>query len=152
MNEEKDNIIVTKSYAFALNVIFLYKKLITEKEYVLSKQILRSGTSIGANIHEAVASESKKDFIHKLGIAVKEARETSYWLHLLKDSEYITAQEFDKLSKMCDELVRILNSIILTTKQRYFTNSEFIIQHLKLSYAQNGTIRTHTNELAENRR
>ncbi len=124
MNEPKDNIIATKSYSFALEIIVVYKKLISEKkEYVLSKQILRSGTSIGANIHEAVASESKKDFIHKLGISVKEARETSYWLSLLKDSQYLTQDEFEKLNKSCDELVRILNSIILTTKQRYFPNS-----------------------------
>ena len=68
-------------------IIQLYKLLTGKKEYVLSKQILRNGTSIGANIHEAVAGESKKDFIHKLGIAVKEARETSYWLTLLKDSD-----------------------------------------------------------------
>ena len=124
MNEAKDNIIVSKSYAFSLEIITIYKRLIFEKkEYVLSKQILRSGTSIGANIHEAVASESKKDFIHKLGISVKEARETSYWRNLLKDSEYITQLEFDKLNKSCDEIIRILNSIILTTKQRYFPNS-----------------------------
>lgn len=123
MNEGKDNIIVQKSYAFALQIIQLYKSLIDKKEFVLSKQILRSGTSIGANIHEAVASESKKDFVHKLGIAVKEARETSYWLNLLKDSNYITNDEFNKLNNSCDEIVRILNSIILTTKERYFANS-----------------------------
>jgi four helix bundle protein len=123
MNEGKDNIIVQKSYAFALEIIKLYKLLVDKKEFVLSKQILRSGTSIGANIHEAVASESKKDFVHKLGIAVKEARETSYWLNLLKDSNYITNDEFNKLNNSCDEIVRILNSIILTTKERYFANS-----------------------------
>ena len=123
MNEGKDNIIVQKSYAFALQIIQLYKSLIDKKEFVLSKQILRSGTSIGANIHETVASESKKDFVHKLGIAVKEARETSYWLKLLKDSDYITNDEFNKLNNSCDEIVRILNSIILTTKERYFSNS-----------------------------
>jgi len=123
MNEGKDNIIVKKSYDFALSIISLYKKLIEKKEYVLSKQILRSGTSIGANIHEAVSGESKKDFIHKLGIAVKEARETSYWLNLLKDSDYITHDEFNKLNNSCDEIIRILNSIILTTKERYFSNS-----------------------------
>jgi four helix bundle protein len=94
MNENKDNIIVKKSYAFALEVINLYKFLIERKEFVMSKQILRSGTSIGANIHEAVAGESKKDFIHKLSIAVKEARETSYWLNLLKDSSYIDQELF----------------------------------------------------------
>ncbi len=123
MNEEKDNIIVQKSYAFALQIIQLYKSLIDKKEFVLSKQILRSGTSIGANIHEAVAGESKKDFVHKLGVAVKEARETSYWLNLLKDSDYITNDEFNRLNNSCDEIVRILNSIILTTKERYFSNS-----------------------------
>ncbi|MEI9945111.1 MAG: four helix bundle protein [Chitinophagaceae bacterium] len=123
MNEGKDNIIVQKSYGFALQIIQLYKFLIDKKEYVLSKQILRSGTSVGANIHEAIAGESKKDFVHKLGIAVKEARETSYWLNLLKDSEYISIEEFNKLNNSCDEIIRILNSIILTTKERYFTNS-----------------------------
>ncbi len=123
MNEEKENIIVQKSYAFALNIIQLYKLLVEKKEYVLSKQVLRSGTSIGANIHEAVAGQSKKDFIHKLGIAVKEARETSYWLNLLKDSEYISKDEFSRLNNSCDELIKILNSIIITTKERYFPNS-----------------------------
>jgi four helix bundle protein len=123
MNEGKENIIVKKSYDFALSIISLYKQLIEKKEYVLSKQILRSGTSIGANIHEAVSGESKKDFIHKLGIAVKEARETSYWLNLLKDSDYLHVDEFNRLNNLCDELIRILNSIILTTKERYFSNS-----------------------------
>ena len=123
MNDGKDNIILQKSYTFALEVIKLYKTLVDKKEFVLSKQILRSGTSIGANIHEAVASESKKDFVHKLGIAVKEARETSYWLNLLKDSDYITNDEFNRLNNSCDEIIRILNSIILTTKARYFANS-----------------------------
>ncbi len=121
MNENKDNIIVKKSYSFALEVIKIYKFLINEKkEYVISKQMLRSGTSVGANIHEAIASESKKDFIHKLGIAVKEARETSYWLNLLKDSDYIVDEQFKNLNSNCDEVIRILNSIILTTKERYF--------------------------------
>jgi len=116
MNEVKENIVVQKSYAFALAIIQLYKLLVDKKEYVLSKQILRSGTSIGANIHEAVGGESKKDFIHKSGIAVKEARETSYWLNLLKDSDYLDSDEFNHLNNLCDELIRILNSIILTTK------------------------------------
>ena len=123
MNKEKENIIVQKSYSFALEIIELYKFLIEKKEYVLSKQILRSGTSIGTNIHEAVGGQSKKDFIHKLGIAVKEARETLYWLNLLKDSAYISSDEFNRLSNSCDEIIKILNSIILTTKERYFPNS-----------------------------
>jgi four helix bundle protein len=123
MNEEKDNIIVKKSYAFALEIVNLYKYLIEKKEFVLSKQILRSGTSIGANVHEGVASVSKKDFINKLGIAVKEANETSYWLNLLKDSGYIIEDQFNKLNTGCEELKRILNSIILTTKERYLSNT-----------------------------
>ena len=122
MNEEKENIIVQKSYAFALDIIKLYKELIEKKEFVLSKQILRSGTSIGANVHEALSSESKKDSIHKLGIALKETRETSYWLRLLKNSNYINQQIFDSLHLTCLSLVKILNSIILTTKERYFPN------------------------------
>ncbi len=124
MNEGKENIIASKSYAFALEIIRLYKTLSNnKKEYVLSKQILRSGTSVGANVHEAEASESKKDFIHKSGIALKEIRETSYWLNLLKDSDYICEEGFKKLISLADELTRILNNIILTTKQRYFPNS-----------------------------
>ncbi len=84
------SIIADKAYAFALDIIVIYKQLSAErKEYVLSKQLLRAGTSIGANINEAISGESKRDFIHKLGIALKEARETSYWLNLLKDSSYI---------------------------------------------------------------
>ena len=122
MNENKDNIIIKKSYAFALDIVLLYKQLIQQKEFVLSKQILRSATSVGANIHEAVASESKRDFIHKLSIALKEARETSYWLNLLTDSNYISNETFKSLNEKCEELIRILNSIILTTKQRYFPN------------------------------
>ncbi len=87
---KKDNVIKEKSYAFALRIIKLYKYLCKEKnEFVLSKQILRSGTSIGANIEEAVGSQSQKDFIAKLSIAYKESRETHYWIRLLKDSDYI---------------------------------------------------------------
>ncbi len=92
MNDIKNSksIIVNKSYAFALDVIILYKNLIQEKkEFVLSKQLLRSGTSIGANVNEAISGQSKRDFLHKMSIAVKEARETSYWLNLFKDSDYI---------------------------------------------------------------
>lgn len=122
MNEAKENIIVQKSYGFALEIIKLYKELIEKKEFVLSKQLLRSGTSIGANVHEAVSSESKKDFIHKLGIALKETREILYWLRLLKDSSYIDQQLFDPLHSTCLSIIKILNSIILTTKERYFPN------------------------------
>jgi four helix bundle protein len=103
--------------------VSLYKDLTNRKEYVLSKQILRSGTSIGANVHEAIAAETKKDFVHKLSIALKEARETMYWLSLLKDSSYIELDIFSDLNYKCDELIKILNSIILTTKNRYLSGS-----------------------------
>ena len=122
MYEFKENIIVQKSYSFALKTVTLYKELAEQREYVLSKQLLRSGTSIGANIHEVVASESKKDFLHKMGIALKEARETSYWLNHLKDSSYISFETFNSLHSDCQSMIRILNSIILTTKDRYFPN------------------------------
>ncbi len=92
-----------------------------KKEFVLSKQVLRSGTSIGANINEALSGQSKRDFVHKLSIALKEARETSYWLSLLKDSEYITEEKFKPLNANCEEIIKILSSIILTTKEKYFT-------------------------------
>ena len=81
-----ESIVYQKAYLFAIDVVKLCKHLSTEKkEFVLSKQVLRSGTSIGANVNEAISSESKKDFVHKLGVALKEARETAYWLSLLKD-------------------------------------------------------------------
>lgn len=120
----KKSIIAGKAYAFALDVIIVYKQLTHEtKECVLSKQLLRAGTSIGANINEAISSESKRDFVHKLGIALKEARETSFWLNLLKDSAYVTQNTFDSLFNSCTELIRMLSSIILTTKERYFKSN-----------------------------
>ena len=115
-----NNIIEKKSFDFSLEIIKLYKYLcIEKKEYVLSKQILRSGTSIGANINEAHSAESKKDFIHKFGIAQKETRETLYWLNLLLYGEYISNNTFNQLNHLCNELNKILASIILTTKQKY---------------------------------
>lgn len=124
MNEDKENIIVSKTCSFALQVIETYKHLTeAKKEFILSKQLLRSGTSIGANVPEAISSESKKDFIHKLSIALKEARETCYWLRLLTDSHYLSKQYSAELSFRCAAIVRIRNSITLTTKQRYFQNT-----------------------------
>lgn len=120
---QNKSIIAKKTYSFALQIIVIYKELVEINEYVLSKQILRSGTSIGANVNEAIAAVSKKDFVHKLSISLKEARETQYWLNLLKDSNYIDQEIFKKLNKNCEELIKILNSIILTSKQRYFNNS-----------------------------
>ena len=113
----KENLIVEKSYNFAIRIINLYKFLTNEKkEYVVSKQILKSGTSIGANINESQSAESKMDFVHKLSISAKEARETDYWLKLLKDTNFIDIKMFDSISKDCKEILRIINSIILTSK------------------------------------
>ncbi|OQA07130.1 MAG: hypothetical protein BWY67_01797 [Bacteroidetes bacterium ADurb.Bin397] len=120
--QESNSIIVTKSYSFAIDVVMLYKKLVEQKEFILSKQLLRCGTSIGANVNEAISAESKKDFVHKLGIALKEARETVYWLKLLKDSNYLIQDAFEMNISKCSELIKILSSIILTTKQRYSIN------------------------------
>ncbi|MFA6571053.1 MAG: four helix bundle protein [Bacteroidota bacterium] len=114
----KENLIVEKSYNFAIRIINLYKFLTNEKkEYVVSKQILKSGTSIGANINESQSAESKMDFVHKLSISAKEARETDYWLKLLKDTNFIDIKMFDSISKDCKEILRIINSIILTSKE-----------------------------------
>jgi four helix bundle protein len=115
-----ESIVYQKAYLFAIEVVQLFKHLSTDKkEFVLSKQVLRSGTSIGANVNEAISSESKKDFVHKLGIALKEARETAYWLSLLKDSGYINIEQFSPLKDSCNSLIKILSSIIITTKERY---------------------------------
>jgi len=116
-----ESIIAKKAYSFALEIIVLYKQLVSDKkEFVLSKQILRSGTSIGANVNEALSAQSKRDFVHKLSISLKEARETTYWLNLLKDSNYISQESFTNLNNKCNEVTKILSSIILTTKQKYF--------------------------------
>ncbi|HVT85869.1 MAG TPA: four helix bundle protein [Chitinophagaceae bacterium] len=127
MSTEKvksESIIAGKAYEFALQIVKIYKLLVNDKkEYVLSKQLLRSGTSIGANINEAIAGQSKRDFVHKLNIALKEARETDYWLNLLKDSEYINLDEFEMLNNKCNEIIKMLTSIIITTKERYFNNN-----------------------------
>lgn len=115
----KDNILKDKSSAFALRSIKPFQYLTSEqKEYVLSKQLLRSGTSIGANIEEAFQGESKSDFIHKLAIANKEAFETHYWLRLLRDSNILTPVQAESLLKECDELQRMLVSAIKTSKKR----------------------------------
>ena len=114
---ERENVAKRKSYAFALRIIQLYRHLSTEhKEYVLSKQVLRSGTSIGANIAEGNRAQSKVDFVHKLLIALKEADETEYWISLLRDSKYISQEQANSLLYDCGELQRILTSSIKTTK------------------------------------
>ena len=114
----RENVIKEKSYAFALLIIKIYKKLISEhKEFVLSKQLLKSGTSIGANIEEADGGISKKEFIVKVQISYKEAKETMYWLRLLHDSEYLSNSDFELLFKDCQEIIRILSAILKTAKK-----------------------------------
>jgi four helix bundle protein len=113
-----ENVIASKSYAFAIRIINLYKFLIQEKkEFVLSKQLLRSGTSIGALIKEAEHAQSKADFLNKMNVALKEANETEYWLMLLKDTNYISENEFTSIVKDCKEILRLLISIVKTTKK-----------------------------------
>jgi four helix bundle protein len=120
----KQVIIKDKTFEFAVQIVELYKRLQdTKKEYVLSKQLLRSGTSIGANTREALNAESKADFIHKLAIAQKECDETIYWLELLKASNYISSSDFDVYNSKATEILKILRSIILTTKQKLITHN-----------------------------
>ena len=119
MSNPKDNIVATKSYAFALRIIKLYKYLVSEqKEYVLSKQVLRSGTSVGALIKEAEHTQSKKDFINKMNIALKEANETKYWLMLLKDSGYIDEKSYNSIYPNIVEILKLLISIVKSTKEK----------------------------------
>jgi len=109
------NIIREKSYAFSLKIISLYRELAEKKEFIVSKQLLRSGTSIGANIEEALAGQSRKDFHAKLTIAFKEAKETNYWLRLLRDSG-LAGSNLSSHLQDSDELIRILNAITRKTK------------------------------------
>ncbi|MEQ2511486.1 four helix bundle protein [Faecousia sp. CLA-AA-H192] len=112
-----DNIIVDKSKVFALRIIRLYQYLKNEKsEFVLSKQLLRSGTSIGANVKEAIRGQSRADFYAKLNISLKEASETEYWLELLHESEYIEEKTFNSIYADCQELIKLLVAITKTQK------------------------------------
>jgi len=118
MSNEKENIIVDKSKAFAIRVIRLYQFLTTEKkEYVMSKQLLRSGTSIGANVRESIYGQSKPDFHTKMTIALKEAAETEYWLELLYETNYLTLEQFNSMTADCKEILKILIAITKATKQ-----------------------------------
>ena len=113
----KDNIVQIKSYAFAVKFVKIYKYLCeNKKEFTLSKQLLRSGTSIGANIEEAIGGQSGKDFYAKLTISYKKARETHYWIRLLKDTNYLSEQESIELLYDTDELLRIIGSIQKTLR------------------------------------
>ena len=114
-----DNFIQQKSFAFAVRVVNLYKYLTVEKkEFVLSKQLLRSGTSIGANVEESIGGQSDRDFLSKLSIAYKEARESMYWLKLLQATNYLTNEEANSLLNDVEEICKILGKIQITIKKR----------------------------------
>ena len=112
----RPNIIKDKTYQFALDIIRLYKNMREQKEFILSKQLVRSGTSIGANVEEASAAQSKKDFISKMSIASKEARETNYWLRLFRDSHIYKHENLDQLIRDSEEIIKILTSIVKTSQ------------------------------------
>ena len=119
MKSDNENVIVVKSKAFALRSIKLYKYLIEEKrEHVLSKQFLRSATSIGANVREAIRGQSDADFGAKMNISLKEASETEYWLELLQESEYISRDKGEEMLADCKELIRILMAIVKTSFEK----------------------------------
>ena len=117
---DKANPILEKSMDFAVKIVKLYKYLIKEHaEYVLSKQLLRSGTSIGANVSEAVYAQSRADFLSKMYIALKEANESAYWIELLKRTNYLTDKQSKSILDNCGELIKILSSITKTIKDKY---------------------------------
>ncbi len=121
MKDDKDNLIAVESKAFAIRCIRLYQHLTeNKKEFVLCKQLLRSGTSIGANVKEALRGQSKADFGAKMNIALKEACESEYWIELLFETDYITENSFKSINEDCKRLIRILTSIVKTT----FTGNE----------------------------
>ena len=120
---KEDNIVVEKSYAFAVRVVKLSQYLASEKkEYVLGKQLLRSGTSVGANVEEAVGGQSDKDFYAKLSIAYKEARESHYWIRLLTDTGYLTESQSTSFLEDAEELQKIIGSILKSLRLRIINN------------------------------
>jgi four helix bundle protein len=114
---KKENVVREKSFRFAVRIINLFKMLNRDrKEFIISKQVLRSGTAVGASVREALNAESPADFVHKLGIAQKECDETCYWLELLRETEYINEPEFNSIYNDAMELLKIIRSIIISTK------------------------------------
>lgn len=115
----KKNVVKDKSFVFAARVVRLSKLLaLNKQEYVLSKQLLRSGTAVGALVREAEHAESKPDFIHKMAIAQKECNETLYWLELLKETDFLSNQEFESMNNDATELIKLITSIIKTSKEK----------------------------------
>ncbi|MEF2622082.1 MAG: four helix bundle protein [Xylanibacter rarus] len=118
MRSKDDNVVVQKSYAFSLRCVRLYKYLCSrDGNYIIGKQLLRSGTSIGANVREALRAQTRPDFITKLNVALKEASETEYWIELLRDSDYISSSQAESMLTDCVELLKILTSIVKKSKE-----------------------------------
>ena len=118
MGIKKPNIIKEKTYKFALDIIKIYQQMIKQNEFILSKQLVRAGTSIGANVEEATAAQSRKDFISKMSISSKEARETNYWLRLLRDSQLCEGIYYTEIIEESEEIIKILTSIVKTTRKK----------------------------------
>ena len=117
---DKENIIQKKSYDFALNIVNLVKHFPkTTEGYVISNQLIRSGTSVGANVEEAIAAFSKEDFAYKMNIALKEARESNYWLRIIRDSQIISNSNENQLITDSEEIIRILTSIVKTSQKSH---------------------------------
>lgn len=115
---KENNLILDKSLSFAVRIVNLYKHLKKSDERILATQILKSGTSIGANVREAMRAQSRNDFVAKMNISLKEAYETEYWLEVLYRTDFITQKEFESMFAECRELTSILSKIIITTKER----------------------------------
>jgi len=119
-----ENVVRDKSKAFAIRIVKLFQYLTSRKqEYILSKQLVRSGTSIGANVKEAIRGQSKADFAAKMNIALKEASESEYWIELLHETGYLTDREFNDIIADCVELIKLLTSIVKTSRKGVIRNS-----------------------------
>ena len=133
-NKEKESPIREKSFALAIRIVNLYKYVTKEKnEFTISKQVLRSGTSPGANVREAQNGESDANFIHKMGVAQKETAETIYWLDLLHATDYLTETEYESLLKDSEELLKMIRSAVLTKKRKIALKTSAILVTLLLS-------------------
>jgi len=139
------NAVLEKSFAFAVGIVKTGRRLqLDQREWVLSKQLIRSGTSIGANIEEAVAAQSKKDFLSKMSIALKEARETHYWLRVIRDSGLANGAKMETHLPACQELVRLLSSITLTTRENLESapKAQRVDRHNSSFHTPTSTLRT----------
>ena len=138
------NVVLEKSFVFAVGIVKTGRRLqLDRREWVLSKQLIRSGTSIGANIEEAIAAQSKKDFLSKMSIALKEARETHYWLRIIRDSGVANGVETETHIPACQELVRLLSSITLTTRENLGTIAQArrVDRHNSTFHTPNSTLK-----------